>query len=146
MRARWFVGAVLTCCVTAADGPAPRRLAEYLSGNTPLISDVQELCDRIGGRMTGSENCNRAIEWGAAKFKEIGVDRVATEEFTVPHRWVPVAAEARVVKPAVFPLRIAAAPFTPSTPGGAAIEARVVIGGEGTAEDFAKLGPKARGA
>jgi carboxypeptidase Q len=147
LRARWLSVVLLSCCcLTAADAPAPRRLAAVLSGDTPLIPDVQDLCDRIGGRPTGSEPCNRAIGWGAARFKEIGADRVATEEFTVPHRWIAVAAAARVVKPAAFPLRIAAAPFTPSTPGKDAIEARVVVAGEGTAEDFAKLGPKARGA
>jgi len=145
MRALWLSAIVLSCSLTAADAPAPRRLAEYLSGDTRLIQDVQDLCDRMGGRLTGSENCNRAIEWGAARFKEIGVDRVSSEEFTVPHRWTPVTAEARVIKPAAFPLRIAAAPFTPSTPGRDPIEARIVVAGEGTADDFAMLGSKARG-
>ena len=51
--------------------------------------------DTIGGRPTGSPACERAIEWGAAKFKAIGVDAVSTEPFTVPTRWAAVSAEAR---------------------------------------------------
>ena len=43
-----------------------------------------------------------------------------------------------------FPLRVAAAPGTPSTPG--AVEAPLVDAGAGTAESFAKLGARARGA
>src|ERR1017187_6918639 len=43
-----------------------------------------------------------------------------------------------------FLLRVAAAPATPSTPG--AVEAPLVDAGAGTAESFAKLGARARGA
>ena len=46
--------------------------------------------------------------------------------------------------PVEFPLRVAAAPGTPSTPG--AVEAPLVDAGAGTAESFAKLGAHARGA
>jgi hypothetical protein len=142
---RLFTTALILLAFPLAGDESPaRRLAAHLTGETPLIRDLHELCDRIGGRPTGSESCDRAIEWGAAKFREAGADRIVTEPFTVPHRWSSIAAEARVLKPAAFALRIAAAPFSPSTPG--TIEARIVDAGEGTAEDFARLGAKARGA
>jgi hypothetical protein len=50
----------------------------------------------------------------------------------------------RCLVPVEFPLRVAAAPGTPSTPG--AVEAPLVDAGAGTAESFAKLGARARGA
>jgi hypothetical protein len=52
-----------------------------------MTGDLRELCDRIGGRPTGSPACERAIEWAAAKFNAIGVDVVSAEPFTLPARW-----------------------------------------------------------
>src|ERR1017187_8425462 len=64
-----------------------------------MLGDLRELCDHIGGRPTGSPASERAIDWGGAKFKAIGVDAVATEPFTVPNRWAAVSAEAGVWRP-----------------------------------------------
>jgi len=109
-----------------------------------MLADLRELCDRIGGRPTGSPACERAIDWAAARLKAAGVDSVTTESFSVPVQWAAVSAEARCVAPEDFAIRLAAAPGTVSTSG--TIEAAVVNAGEGTAESFAKLGARARGA
>ena len=120
------------------------RIVGRTFGATPLLSDLQELCDRIGGRPTGSPACERAIEWGAAKFKAIGVDSVTTEPFDIPSAWAPEAATAECIAPEHFPIRLAAAPYSASTKG--TLEALLVDAGEGSADDFAKLGTKAKGA
>src|SRR5579864_7080973 len=114
--ARWAALPLLCWTLIGADPPkdAPQRLASALTASTPLLTDMQELCDGIGGRPTGSPACNRAIDWGLAKFREIGMDRVAAEEFSIPHHWTPVAVEAQVLTPISLGLRVAAAPFTPS--------------------------------
>lgn len=121
-----------------------QRLAGRALGPTPIMSDLRELCDGIGGRPTGSPACERAIQWAAAKLKASGVDSVSVEPFTVPTQWTPVTADARCLAPLEFSLRIATAPGTPSTPG--PLEAPLVDAGAGTAESFAKLGARARGA
>jgi carboxypeptidase Q len=146
--ARWAALPLVCWTLVGADPPkdTARRLASALTASTPLLTDLQELCDGIGGRPTGSPACNRAIDWGLAKFRAIGMDHMAAEEFSIPHRWTPVAAEALVLTPISLALRIAAAPSTPSTPGGRPIEARLALAGEGSAADFSKLGAKARGA
>ena len=133
----------LTLLLHAQDD-APQRLAARAIGETPLFSDLRELCDGIGGRPTGSPACDRAIEWASAKFREAGADQVSVESFPVPNLWLPVSAEATVSAPARFPLRIAAAPFSPSTKG--VIETRLIDAGEATPEAFAKLGDKLTGA
>ncbi len=133
----------------AAQGPAsdaPRRLAARAAAGTPLMDDLRDLCDTIGGRVTGSPACERAVEWAAAKLRAARVDSVSTESFTMPGRWLPGRADARCLEPSEFPVRIAAAPLSASTPGGRPVEARVVVVGAGTPEDFAKLGDSARGA
>ena len=129
-------------CSQTAD--VAQRLAGRALGSTPMLADLRQLCDGIGGRPTGSPACERAIQWAAAKFKAIGVDAVSTEPFMVPARWAAVSAEARCLAPVAFALRVAAAPATSSTPG--AIEALLVDAGAGTAESFAQLGGRARGA
>jgi Zn-dependent M28 family amino/carboxypeptidase len=113
-------------------------------GDTPLVADVRELCDRVGGRPTGSAANARAVEWIAARFLTAGADRVTLESAEVPFLWLPGSAEAAAVSPEGFPLRVAACPETPSTPG--VLTARLVDAGEGTPADYAKLGEKSRGA
>jgi len=136
--------AVFAALVCRAGDDAQQRLAGRAFGDTPLMRDLEELCDRVGGRPTGSPACERAIDWAAAKFKAAGVDSVALESFTVPQLWLPQTAEAECLAPERFPLRLAAAPSSASTEG--ALEARLVDAGEGTPEAFAHLGDRARGA
>ena len=112
--------------ITAAASDSARRLAGRAVGPSPLLSDLKELCDQIGGRPAGSDANKRAVEWGLAKFKAAGLENVATEGFTVSDLWLPGTAEARCVAPESFPIRLVAAPFSVSTPDGKAMEARVV--------------------
>lgn len=141
----WKACATLLCaCCLFAQQDAPQRLAARALGNTPMLDDLRELCDGIGGRPTGSPACDRAVEWAAKKFRDIGVDRVSVESFALPTLWLPGAAEASAVAPENFALRIAAAPMSPSTKG--TIEARLVDAGEGTPEAFAKISSSVKGA
>jgi carboxypeptidase Q len=122
---------------------APQRLAARALGQTPIFDDLRELCDRIGGRPTGSAAAYRAIEWSSHKFQAAGLDPVL-ESFQIPNLWLPVSADASALAPEQFPIRLAAAPFTAST--GGPIEALLVDANEGSEADFAKLGPRAIGA
>jgi carboxypeptidase Q len=136
-----FTAALLLC--QGADD-VQQRLTGRAFSDTPILSDLHELCDGIGGRPTGSPACERAIAWAAAKFRSAGADSVTTEAFTVPQAWTPRTTEAECVAPERFPLRLAAAPYSRSTKG--AIEAPLVDAGEGAPEAFERLGAKARGA
>src|SRR5271170_1767028 len=135
---------LLSLLSVLGDEDSPHRLAARAQGDTPLMTDLRELCDGIGGRPTGSAACDRAIEWAAKKFRDIGIQTVTVEPFEASSLWLPVSAEASAVSPAAFPIRIAAAPMSPSTK--APIEARIIDAGEGTAQDFARLGGAVRGA
>jgi len=79
-------------------------------------------------------------------FGYVGVDKLATETFNVPNLWLGRSATASCVVPETFSLRIAAAPFSPSTPGGRPLQRQLVDAGDGSAEAFAKLGSSAKGA
>jgi Zn-dependent M28 family amino/carboxypeptidase len=121
------------------------RLAARSLGDTPMLSDLQELCDRVGGRPTGSPSCERAVDWAAKKLKDAGVD-VKVETYTVPGLWLAESADGSCLGADAFPLHLVAAPGTPGTPDGTAMEARVVDAGDGTAAAYARLGAKAKGA
>ena len=53
---------------------AARLLAGRALGQTPMLDDLEELCDRIGGRPTGSKACERAVGWAAVKFRAAGLE------------------------------------------------------------------------
>jgi hypothetical protein len=122
------------------------RLAARAVGATPMLDDLQELCDLVGGRPTGSPACARAVQWGAAKFRAAGISNVSVESFTVPNLWLARSAEASCVSPQAFPIRLASAPSSASTSGNRPLEAKLVDAGDGSPEAFAKLGPTASGA
>jgi hypothetical protein len=155
-RTGWILSAIfialllatlLAAGARAADAPgATEALVGRILGPTPTMSDLRELTDAVGGRVSGSPACDRGIAWAEKKFREIPADTVELEPFTMPNAWLPRRAEASCLSPAPFPLRIAAAPGTAGTPSGSSIEAPVVDAGDGSVESFARLGPKAKGA
>lgn len=126
-------------------GPAAHLVGRAL-GETPMMEDLRDLCDGIGGRPTGSPACQRAVAWAEERFKASGFTDVVKESFTLPNLWLPETAEASCLTPVAFPIPIAAASGTPSTLGGQPVEARLVNARDGSAESFARLGAEARGA
>ena len=127
----------------AADDAA--RLVAAMLGETPLIDDLHQLTDEIGGRATGSEANERSVAWGVAKFGEAGVDARA-EPFEMPALWLETSAAAVIEGEGVrFAPRIAAMPYSADTPEGGT-SASLVDAGNGTAEEFARLGEAAAGA
>lgn len=77
-RASRIIGAALTSDV------AYRRLAW--------------LTDRIGHRLSGSKNLERAVEWAVAEMKRDGLDNVRAEKVLVPH-WVRGAESLELLEP-----------------------------------------------
>jgi hypothetical protein len=86
------------------------------------------------------------VDWAVARFRAAGVESTWTETYTIPGSWSGGADHAACLTPVEFPIRVAAGPFTAPTPGGHALDAPLVNAGDGSAEAFARLGDKARGA
>jgi carboxypeptidase Q len=104
---------LVLCAPLLAQTGAVQRLAEAVRDETPVFTDLSELCDGIGGRPTGSAACRRAVAWAAKKFREAGAENVRTESYRVPALWLPVSAASSALVPERFPLRLMAAPGTP---------------------------------
>ena len=76
----------------AEDAPSPQQpwadaVLGAVLGPSPLEEDLHFLCDRIGGRPTGSPAMQRAVDWSVERFREAGVDRVVAESFRMPMLW-----------------------------------------------------------
>src|SRR5215472_16421548 len=123
------LGLVLACGAVAAPADPRAALKHRAEGETPLISDTFELCDRVGGRITGSTAMDRAVKWGTEKLKAAGVDSVDTESCGVPFLWLPGSVEVAAPPTEAFPIRAVAAPGTASSQG--VIETKVVDVGQG---------------
>ena len=120
------------------------ELVAALLGNTPLVHDLAELTDEIGGRPTGSEANLQSVEWGLAKFRSAGV--TATKEaFTVPRFWLERSSNAEITGDATFTPKVVAMTFSTGTPK-EGVTAPLLDGGSGSAADFARLGERASGA
>ena len=145
--------ALLTAC--EAPGPASRpsgesqgaasRLVERMLGPSPVVDDLRFVCDRIGGRPTGSEACERAVDWFAGRFRRAGADTVRTENFTMPRRWEEGRSRARIITPEPGTLEVIGMPYSPRTPP-EGLEARLIDLREGDEADFERVGETLRGA
>jgi len=72
-----------------------KLLQNALSGETPLEEDLQELCDDIGGRVTGSGANEKSVDWAFQKFKEAGV-KTWKQSFDMPVLWMEGASKFRI--------------------------------------------------
>ena len=109
------------------DGTMPALSAIAGQGlmNDHAYEYLEELSDDIGGRLTGSPQCNAAIQWGLAKMRGIGLQNVHAEPYQISRGWTRISASAEVVSPAPHKLMIDAMGWVGSTPQGG-ITAEVV--------------------
>jgi carboxypeptidase Q len=148
-RTRRAVLSAFVVFATLAATLAPARrtpaiAAEVLSDRSRMDEDLRLLCDEVGGRPTGSMAYGASLQWGMDAFERAKVDSVALESYDAPARWEPIDAEAEVLSPVRFPLRVVSFGNAPSTRE--RIKAPLVDAGSGTRADFERLGREARGA
>jgi hypothetical protein len=127
-----------------AQEPDVHRLVGAMFGDTPLVEDLRELTDEIGGRATGSEANLKSVEWALTKFKEAGVE-ARKEGFLMPALWYERFASAKIEGAVNFSPAVACMPFSTGTPA-TGIAAALIDGGFGAENDFKKLGAAAQDA
>ena len=106
--------------------PAPRISAEDvdkaliadIKAKSELMKNLEYLSDRIGGRLTGSANLEKANKWTAEKMKAYGLENVRLEPWEIPYGWERGTASMKLVEPDTGrSLLIASAGWTPGTKG-----------------------------
>lgn len=99
------------------------------------------LADRIGPRLSGSENLEKAVRWTAEEMRRDGLDRVWTEKVMVPH-WVRGVETGRILEPTEHPMIVMALGMSdPTPPKGITAEVVEVT----SLEEVKALGERARG-
>jgi carboxypeptidase Q len=137
--------AAVACSVTEAScAEAAAKILPQVLGPSPLEENLRRLTDEVGGRVTGSPQMAKAVEWAVAAFRAEGVD-VRTEKYTLPVTWSEGQTRLELIDSVQFPVRLVAVGWSPSTPADG-IEANLVDIGYGSEADFARAGAAVKGA
>jgi carboxypeptidase Q len=123
---------------------ADARILSEISEHSEAVANLEYLSDSIGARLTGSPQLKLANEWTRDMFAKYGAANAHLEGWTIERSWTRGKASARIVSPAEHPLTIAAAGWSPSTPG--AITGPVVYFDAKEKKGFAKFHGKLKGA
>src|SRR2546422_2229127 len=134
------------CSATEASScaQAAAKILPIVMGASPLEENLRRLTEEVGGRVTGSPEMAKAVEWGVGAFLAAGVD-VHTEKYTLPVTWSEGDTRLELLGPVKFPVRLKAEGWSPATPAGG-IEANVIDVGYGNEDDFAKARASVKGA
>ena len=81
---------------------------------------LTELSDDVGARVTGSPQAQKAVEWGQAKMRAMGLENVHAEKWQLWRGWTRGAAQAELLTPIRRPLHVDAMGWTGSTRAGGA--------------------------
>jgi carboxypeptidase Q len=134
------------CSATDASScaQAAAKIVPQIMGPSPMEENLRRLTDEIGGRVSGSPEMAKAVQWAVAAFRAEGVE-VHTEKYTIPNSWSEGDSRIELLGPVKFPVRGVSVAWAPGTPRGG-IEADVIDVGDGTEADFAKMNARVKGA
>lgn len=132
---------VIAACISAAPvaaGPAEDRLVTQILDEGLNRSDVMEtaseLMDRIGPRLTNSENHRKAEEWAVAKFSSYGLKNIHREPFEFGLGWNLKSYSATMTTPRSLPLTVLPVAWSPAT--GGTVSAPVIVAPMSKVENF----------
>jgi carboxypeptidase Q len=121
---------------TSSCAQVAAKLLPIVMGPSPMEENLRRLTDEIGGRVTGSPEMAKAVEWGVAAFRATGID-VHTEKYTLPVTWSEAETRLELLAPVKFPIHLKSTGWSPATPPGG-IDTNVIDVGYGSEDDFAK--------
>jgi carboxypeptidase Q len=124
--------------------PALARIAGEAAMDSHAFQYLTELSDNIGARITGSPAAAKAVDWGVAKMKAIGLQNVRAEKWTMWKGWDRGHADAELLEPIRHKLNVDAMGWTGSTPA-AGVEAQVVTANLFNLDDEIKNTERFRG-
>jgi carboxypeptidase Q len=96
--------------------PALVKIAGEGMMNSHAFQYLTELSDNVGARVTGTPEAQRAIDWGIAKMRAIGLENVHAEKWQLWRGWKRGTADAELLSPMRHKLHVDAMGWTGSTP------------------------------
>ena len=145
--------AAAVCSIADASSCAQvaAKLLPLIMGPSPMEENLRRLTDEIGGRVTGSPEMAKAVEWAAAAFRAANID-VHSEKYTLPVTWSEGHTKLLVSDPSelsfssktdagirLTPLHAVSVGWGPPLTRQNAVQ--VVDIGYGGADDFERAGP-----
>src|SRR5437660_11041604 len=105
------------CSTTEASScaEAAAKILPIVMGPSPMEENLRRLTDEIGGRVTGSPEMAKAVEWGVGAFRAAGVD-VRTEKYTLPVTWGEGNTRLELLGPVKVPVRVKATGWSAARP------------------------------
>src|SRR5256885_1557391 len=100
--------------------PALAKIAGEGMMNSHAFEFLTELSDNVGARVTGTPQAQKAIDWGIAKMRSIGLENVHAEKWQLWRGWMRGTADAELLSPIRHNLHVDAMGWTGSTPAGGA--------------------------
>src|SRR5215472_745795 len=89
------------------------KLMPIILGDSPMIENLRRLTDGVGGRVTGTPQMAKAVEWGVAAFRAAGID-VHTEKYMLPVAWSEGETRLEILGPVKFPVRLVSTGWSPA--------------------------------
>ena len=133
------------CLATDASScaQAAAKLMPIILGDSPMMENLRKLTDEIGGRVSGTPEMAKTVQWGVAGFRTAGVD-VHTEKYTLPVTWKEGATRLAITAPASAiaggaTLRAVATGWSPAAPRDG-IGANVIDIGDGSDAEISRAG------
>ena len=125
---------------TSSCAEAAAKLLPLILGDSPMIENLRKLTDAVGGRVTGTPEMAKAVQWGIAGFRAAGVD-VHTEKYSLPVTWKEGATRLAITQPVTSGMQLHAVSegWAPATPRDG-IAASLIDIGDGTDADFSHAG------
>src|SRR3954466_7267001 len=82
-----FICLSIVTGIAQTDSATIKKIFNEALSNGKSYSNLDYLCNKIGGRLSGSPEAQKAVEWAFKAMKEAGADTVYLQECMVPH-WV----------------------------------------------------------
>src|SRR5438270_4644299 len=100
--------------------PALTKIAGEGMMNSHVFEYLTELSDTVGARVTGTPEAQKAIDWGIAKMRGIGLENVHAEKWQLWRGWKRGSADGELITPIRHKLHVDAMGWTGSTPAAGA--------------------------
>src|SRR6202048_3031483 len=105
--------------------PALTKIAGEGMMNSHAFQYLTELSDNVGARVTGTPEAQKAIDWGIAKMRAIGLENVRAEKWQLWRGWKRGTADGELLAPTRHKLHVDAMGWTGSTPA-SGVEGEIV--------------------
>jgi carboxypeptidase Q len=105
--------------------PALTKIAGEGMMNSHAFQYLTELSDNVGARVTGTPEAQKAIDWGIAKMRAMGLENVHAEKWQLWRGWKRGTAEGELLAPTQHRLHVDAMGWTGSTPA-SGVEGEIV--------------------